>query len=359
MPLGTSHLIDDSSRFAEDGIQDPLPNGRLQYSPHKGFTDADNFSLAKPAPDYSTHCWHYLSDSGEATFLQTEIRPGFEVSVTKALFNEEMVISSVLDHPLSLTFGFCISGCSVSRFNYLNEEMEFQEGHQGIVYTPCYSSISQLRTGAPLLQVGIRLEAVQLGRVFDSERQLLPPILQHILDHMPGENFLQWGDITPEMIKAVQEIVNCRPGGPARKLFLESKALELISYQLESFDTQDSSGERSRAIHPEDWRRTEHARALLVSNIANPPSLKGLAKAVGMSHPKLNDCFRQVYGSTVFEYLRNERLLRARAMLKHPKITVTEVAYALGYSSPSHFSQAYKKHYGRLPRINPKRSGLI
>ena len=67
-----------------------------------------------------------------------------------------------------------------------------------------------------------------------------------------------------------------------------------------------------------------------------------------MSHPKLNRCFRQVYGMTGFEYLRNERLNRARQMLDHG-LNVTETAYAVGYESISHFSQAFKKQFGASP----------
>ena len=68
-----------------------------------------------------------------------------------------------------------------------------------------------------------------------------------------------------------------------------------------------------------------------------------------MSHTKLNRCFRQLTGMTVFAFLRRERLVRARQMIEDDGFNVTETAYAVGYESISHFSQAYKNTSASSP----------
>ena len=73
-----------------------------------------------------------------------------------------------------------------------------------------------------------------------------------------------------------------------------------------------------------------------------------------MSHPKLNRLFRQVYGMTVFQCLRDERLRRAKEMLEGRGLSVTETAFAVGYDSISHFSQTYKKRFGVSPGKRPE-----
>ena len=160
------------------------------------------------------------------------------------------------------------------------------------------------------------------------------------------------GIVTPKIEKTAYQVLTCRQHGLARKLFFESKALELLAYQLENLAPKDAGRQSPPPIHAEDQEKTEYAHDLIVNNLANPPQLLDLAKAVGMSHPKLNHCFKRLYGSTVFEYLRKQRLLRASEMLEQPGVTATEVSYAMGYSSPSHFSRAYKKFFGKPPRIN-------
>jgi transcriptional regulator GlxA family with amidase domain len=52
---------------------------------------------------------------------------------------------------------------------------------------------------------------------------------------------------------------------------------------------------------------------------------------------------------TVFQRIRDERLRRAKEMLEGRGLSVTETAFAVGYDSISHFSQAYKKRFGDSP----------
>nr|WP_275889145.1 AraC family transcriptional regulator [Desulfobulbus rhabdoformis] len=107
-------------------------------------------------------------------------------------------------------------------------------------------------------------------------------------------------------------------------------------------------------MHPHDKKQIQGVRDLLINNLDTPPSLKELARSAGMSHPKLNRCFKQVYGMTVFQYLRLERLNKAKNMLQKDGYSVTETALEVGYDSVSHFSQAYKRQFGTSPSSSLK-----
>ena len=84
-------------------------------------------------------------------------------------------------------------------------------------------------------------------------------------------------------------------------------------------------------------------------DIEHPPSLMMLAKLSGLNDYKLKRGFRQVFGSTVFGYLRTYRMEQARQLLLERKMTVSEVARSVGYSSLSRFSLAFKQQFGVLP----------
>lgn len=149
----------------------------------------------------------------------------------------------------------------------------------------------------------------------------------------------------------IRSIVDCTLSGFNRKIFLEGKALELLFSKLSQLDDRAARCRQTCGLscspHPQDKKQTEEARNQLLSNIETPPCLIALARSVGMSHPKLNRCFKHMYGMTVFQYLRYERLNKARGMLENEGVTVTETAYQVGYDSLSHFSQAYKKQFGQ------------
>ncbi|PIE48222.1 MAG: AraC family transcriptional regulator, partial [Gammaproteobacteria bacterium] len=73
-----------------------------------------------------------------------------------------------------------------------------------------------------------------------------------------------------------------------------------------------------------------------------------LAANAGVCRSKLHKCFKQVYGLTPFDYARDKRLEKAKQMLRQGE-NVTQTAFQLGYSSPSHFAKAFKEHFGYLP----------
>jgi AraC-like DNA-binding protein len=103
-------------------------------------------------------------------------------------------------------------------------------------------------------------------------------------------------------------------------------------------------------ISRDDRDRIHFAREILLQRLADPPSLVELARLVGLNDYKLKAGFRQVFGTTVFGYLRQERLEKARQLLQAQDISVTAAAAAVGYSSQGHFAAAFRKQFG----INPK-----
>ncbi len=101
-------------------------------------------------------------------------------------------------------------------------------------------------------------------------------------------------------------------------------------------------------IDPITQKQLQRIKELLENRLNNPPSLSELAKEAAMSAPKLNQCFRHLYGTTVFEYLRQQRFNRARTMLEQG-LSVTDASLAVGYESPTSFSLAFKKRFGYSP----------
>jgi AraC-like DNA-binding protein len=92
-----------------------------------------------------------------------------------------------------------------------------------------------------------------------------------------------------------------------------------------------------------------HAADVLVANLENPPDMTLLARSVGLSRSKLHRCFRQAYGVSPFEYLRNHRLQTAMLLLQGGEVNVTEAALTVGYTNLSYFAKAFKAMFGVAP----------
>lgn len=75
-----------------------------------------------------------------------------------------------------------------------------------------------------------------------------------------------------------------------------------------------------------------------------------LAKETGMSRTQLHRRIKDLTGMTAADFIRNLRLRQAARLLKAEKgLTVTEIAYAVGFTSQTHFSTLFKKQYGMTP----------
>ena len=166
------------------------------------------------------------------------------------------------------------------------------------------------------------------------------------------------GSITPEMQMVLHQYLHCPYEGGMQTLYLESKAVELIVLklaQIKQMAQEADAGCIRRQLNSQDRERVYQAREILLSDMADPPSLQQLADRVGIGDYKLKQDFRMAFGTTVFGYLRSHRLEQARQLLTTRSTSVSQVAQLVGYSSLSKFTAAFKRQFGVLPSAISKR----
>ncbi len=148
----------------------------------------------------------------------------------------------------------------------------------------------------------------------------------------------------------VEQVRTCPYCGTLRNIYLESKVLELFVLRLESLFRGRLEEEAGSEVTERDRRMLEEARGILEASIKNPPTIGEPARMVGTNRTKLKNGFRSLFGSCVFEYLRHCRMEQALLLLREFDMNVNEVATAVGYSSVSAFSSAFRKTCGFPPR---------
>ncbi|MBN1532425.1 MAG: helix-turn-helix transcriptional regulator [Spirochaetes bacterium] len=187
-----------------------------------------------------------------------------------------------------------------------------------------------------------------LAQFIDKDAAPLSPELMQFIKKPGSVVFYDKRKITPAMKLVIHQILNCPYEHSLKHIFLESKVLELIALRLDQMQTGISSPSPV-IITPEDKKRIHSAREILLRDMDFPPSLTCLAKQVNVNTNKLKYGFKELFGYSVFAYLREERLNRAKILLEEGSYTVTETANLVGYSNLSHFAYAFKKRFG----INP------
>lgn len=133
------------------------------------------------------------------------------------------------------------------------------------------------------------------------------------------------------------------------RLSLYAATLEFLGAQF-----SEVKGERrSAVISLRERQRLLAARDRLLQDLSAPPTIAQLAREIGLNQLKLKQGFKAVFGTSVYALFQRHRMERARQLLRDH--SVTETALMLGYSNLSHFSTAFGKQFGILPRNERKK----
>ncbi|RFA29010.1 hypothetical protein CAI21_11210 [Alkalilimnicola ehrlichii] len=132
------------------------------------------------------------------------------------------------------------------------------------------------------------------------------------------------------------------------RMYLESRAIELAAEALSQLGRQPV--QMPTRLKPRDYRRMLSLREYLDSGEAASASLPKLAAQVNVSVNTLQRHFKAAFGLTVFDYLREQNLQRARAALEQGGVSVAEAAEIAGYNSAANFATAYKRRFSIAPK---------
>ena len=293
--------------------------------------------------------WSFPDALGRGGFRKIVIRKDFELWITDCfpyrdiLCQEKNVSSAVL-------FGFCLQGMYSGRLDKGRFSFSLASGeHSLFCCSKNLQGSGRMVEGEQHFFVSLLIGSELVLSYLDDDRSLLQEVLREVMSSSDDRFLFRVEQMTSDMRVALGQIIDCPYRGTSRRLFLESRCLELMAYQLQQFSGDCLAGSCHRGcvtLHPSERIKIERVRRFLLDNLASPVKLHDLAAIAGMSHPKLNRCFRQFYGRTVFEFLRVERLLKARELIDMQGRSVTEAAYMAGYSSLSHFSKVYRQYFG-------------
>jgi CheY-like chemotaxis protein len=88
----------------------------------------------------------------------------------------------------------------------------------------------------------------------------------------------------------------------------------------------------------------------LLEDLVNPPDMATLVRKIGTNHNKLTRLFQHHLGMTVFEWVREQRLVRAQALLATDGLQIQQVAAQIGFKRAGDFGTAFKRRFGMTPR---------
>ncbi|WP_066382043.1 MULTISPECIES: helix-turn-helix transcriptional regulator [unclassified Anabaena] len=289
----------------------------------------------------------------DSNYQLVEFHPGLSLEIFDDYFYQQ--VSSQVDHYGSyiLTAKFYLAGnhhVICPGITGVKENYQETVGNNYLFYLPDIEEIEQYFAGDRINLIRICIDLDFLKSFIDGLEHL-PKQLQPFLESDSPPRFHRpVGKITLAMQTALQQILNVPYQGMIQKMYLEGKVLELLALQLAQLIEVEGNKQPLINLKAGDVERIYQAREILTKNYDHPPSLIDLAKKVGINDNKLKYGFREIFGTTVFGYLRDYRLEIARKLLQEQKQNVRTVVNTVGYANQSHFAAAFKRKFGITPQ---------
>jgi len=152
--------------------------------------------------------------------------------------------------------------------------------------------------------------------------------------------------INAKLANTLNEITSCEFDGHLKTLYLKAKVIELIALQL-----AQAAEKKTISLKSSEIERMMEVKELIENNLQESYSLAYLARVAGTNEQYLKKHFKILYGNTVFGYMLACKMQKAKDLLLNEKHRIAEVAEKVGYSHATHFTNAFKKFFGYLPRV--------
>jgi AraC family transcriptional regulator len=148
----------------------------------------------------------------------------------------------------------------------------------------------------------------------------------------------------------LEALLNHNYSGNLANIFVNAQTQMLLLYSLDCLEEKELDTTAHKFLANEaDREKIMKAREILLQHIGEPITIKALSRKVAINECYLKKGFKEMFGSTIFDFYQSQRMEHAKYLLYEKGLTVTEVSVLLGYSSISHFSTAFKKHTGLKP----------
>ena len=290
----------------------------------------------------------WSKESGHFLLENIVLRPGLRMIIFNRTMPGNFRMTYEIEHaPLGFSFNFSqkirltLNGGGKSRV------VERSPGDVLMAYLPRTRGVVESQGG---LVSGVSVYFTP--HAFRDLFQETPECLKHLgiepYRGLPEKRIFQQSPFNGDTGLILRQIFECPYQGEFRRLFLEAKVLELVAVKLA--DLEKGIERNVSPLNRRELDRIREVRHTLLARLDDPPSLTDLSRLAGINRNKLNRGFKQLYGNTAFNVLRDARLSKARTLLQETDLTLSEVAFSVGYNNQANLTKAFRAHFGQTPK---------
>lgn len=293
-------------------------------------------------------------------FFHNELASGLSIHGADVIESDDAVSSTQI--PASLSFNILLSGhlefCLGSNAYLLNNEKKHKSKEVNAICAVSVLEKSELLSrkiakGQAVRKVNLFIKRIWLEkRCTDSASKIFLKKLfsQH-------GSLYQWQDSTMFSQLAQQLLALPSENSLQTTLLKEQIAYTLLNHLLRVLPSKIDKPSQpiinvnsSLAIEEKrQLRKRKNIERYITKELEKPITLATISKHFGLSISSLQRYFKQTYKQTINEYIRQQRLEKAKVAITVEDFTISEAGYQAGYNHVSNFTSAFKKQFGITP----------
>ena len=243
-----------------------------------------------------------------------------------------------------IQFHFCLEGKMTFSFNNGSYKFDLNENNSIILFNPS----TNLPIDAVLEKNTKYLSLLITIKKFHGLFSELTDNISFLSQENSGKKYYKENVISPQISTVLNQIMNEKLSENVKNLYLKGKIFELLGMYFN--ESNDMNIEQCPFLADEkNVVKIKMAKEIIIKRMTNPPSLKELSSEVDISLKNLKEGFKEIYGYTVYGFLLEYKMNIASKMLSTKNYNVNEVADQIGYSTSSHFINAFKNRFGTTP----------
>lgn len=244
-----------------------------------------------------------------------------------------------------IQFHFCLKGSSKFLFNNGSYVFNVESENSILLYNPNTELPIDLLLGSNSQVLSILISIKKFHSLFSDESELISFLNTDNI----GNKLYKEKKIGPMIAIILNQMYQQSLNLTMYKLYLRGKIFELMSLYF-SKDKEMDIEQCPFLADDNNIKKIKKAKEIIISRMIEPPTLIELAKEVDISLKKLKQGFKQVYGASVFSFLIDYKMQISKRLLSSGNYNVNEVALKVGYSTATHFINAFKKKFGTTPK---------
>jgi AraC-like DNA-binding protein len=289
-------------------------------------------------------------DFSPGSIEMIDMRPGGIGYVIDIKKEEEFYTRfSCKDGPIELAV--CLEGCT--EYIYDNEPIKGYKhtanGSQCFIYrmSEC-SGQGHKKDSKPMKTVGVSMNPYIFKMLIDDYCGKIKKEFEGLTDFTRPVIVMKDLRSTPAMEAIARSILDCRFNEPQRRIYIIGKLRELTALIITEYILEQPEKESS-ILRFGDSQKIAKAKEILLRDISDPPVIAELSKMAGINELKLKTGFKELYGTTVCNFVKQRRMEKAKNILESGKASVSEAAWSVGYTNVSYFISVFRSYHGLNP----------